>query len=152
MAGKSTVVHAHGTWHHQTGMLTAASGAAPRGGAGVGFTPPSKTEDGFEMQFGVNHLAHFALFLELKDLLLKSATPSFRSRVVSVASDAHLVSAVRFDDISFETEEYDNVCTPFPAVVGLRTRLLVAVSGACTRRSRTHVQCILFGKIAASWR
>lgn len=57
--------------------------------AGVMMTPEGKTEDGFETQFGVNHLAHFLLFQLLKPTLLSSATPAFASRVINVASSAH---------------------------------------------------------------
>ncbi|KAJ4355918.1 uncharacterized protein N0V89_003943 [Didymosphaeria variabile] len=57
--------------------------------AGVMMTPESRTEDGFETQFGVNHLAHFLLFQLLKRTLLASATPQFPSRVVNVASSGH---------------------------------------------------------------
>ncbi|KAF7712788.1 Uncharacterized protein PECH_003028 [Penicillium ucsense] len=50
-------------------------------------------QDGFEMQFGVDHLAHFLLFELLKSALLASASPGFSSRVVNVASSAHPVTS-----------------------------------------------------------
>jgi NAD(P)-dependent dehydrogenase (short-subunit alcohol dehydrogenase family) len=52
------------------------------------------TKDGFEMQFGVNHLPHFLLFELLKPALLASATPEFSSRVVNVSSSAHHVASM----------------------------------------------------------
>jgi NAD(P)-dependent dehydrogenase (short-subunit alcohol dehydrogenase family) len=47
--------------------------------AGVMATPRGRTEDGFETQFGTNHLAHFLLFLLLKDAMLAASTPEFNS-------------------------------------------------------------------------
>ncbi|GCB25846.1 WW domain-containing oxidoreductase [Aspergillus awamori] len=52
------------------------------------------TKDGFEMQFGVNHLSHFLLFELLKPALLASASPAFSSRVVNVSSSAHHVASI----------------------------------------------------------
>ncbi|XP_073693218.1 retinol dehydrogenase 11-like [Garra rufa] len=66
--------------------------------AGIMMCPPWKTEDGFEMQFGVNHLGHFLLTNLLLDLLKKS-TPS---RVVTVSSLAHETGKIHFDDINLE--------------------------------------------------
>ncbi|XXG95760.1 hypothetical protein Hte_002031 [Hypoxylon texense] len=74
--------------------------------AGVMASPKGKTEDGFELQFGTNHLGHFYLFHLLKSTLLASAGPSFNSRVVSVASGAHRRAAIDFDDLHFERREY----------------------------------------------
>ncbi|KAK3075246.1 hypothetical protein LTR53_001611 [Teratosphaeriaceae sp. CCFEE 6253] len=69
--------------------------------AGVMATPEGKTKDGFETQFGTDHLSHFYLFQLLKDTLLKSTTPDFPSRVVSVSSIGHRVGEIRFDDYNF---------------------------------------------------
>jgi len=69
--------------------------------AAVMNTPESKTKDGFELQFGTNHLSHFLLFYLLKDLLLTSSTPKFHSRVINVASKGHSYSACRLDNINF---------------------------------------------------
>ncbi len=63
--------------------------------AGVMMPPKTLTEDGFELQFGVNHLGHFALTLPLLDLLGK--TPG--SRVVNVSSLAHRQGRIDFDDL-----------------------------------------------------
>ncbi|KAF7131275.1 hypothetical protein CNMCM5793_004389 [Aspergillus hiratsukae] len=70
--------------------------------AAVMNTPEGRTKDGFELQFGTNHLSHFLLFWCLKDLLLQSSTPSFHSRVVNVSSAAHRYGPVQLDNINFE--------------------------------------------------
>ena len=69
-------------------------------------TPEGKTEDGFETQFGTNHLAHFLLFQLLKPALLSSSTPNFNSRVVSLSSIAHRYFAPNLDNIML-TGEYE---------------------------------------------
>lgn len=66
--------------------------------AGVMALPYRKTVDGFEMQFGTNHLGHFALTGLLLDILLN--TPG--ARVVTVSSSAHTMGSVRFDDLQRE--------------------------------------------------
>ncbi|HMG40972.1 MAG TPA: SDR family NAD(P)-dependent oxidoreductase [Acidimicrobiales bacterium] len=67
--------------------------------AGVMYTPQSTTADGFELQFGTNHLGHFALTGLLLDRLL--ATDG--SRVVTVSSVGHRIRArINFDDLQFE--------------------------------------------------
>lgn len=63
--------------------------------AGVMTPPYSKTKDGFELQFGSNHLGHFALTGLLLPLL--KATPN--SRVVTVSSIAHRGAAILFDNL-----------------------------------------------------
>ncbi|RDW59265.1 hypothetical protein BP5796_12189 [Coleophoma crateriformis] len=65
-----------------------------------------KTVDGFEQHFGVNHLAHFTLTTLLLPTLIKSSTPSFNSRVISVTSAGHGFSTVHFDDINL-THNYN---------------------------------------------
>ena len=65
-------------------------------------TPESRTKDGFELQFGTNHLSHFLLFYLLKDMLLASSAPQFHSRVVNVASAGHRYGPVRLDNINFD--------------------------------------------------
>ncbi|KAH6633747.1 short-chain dehydrogenase [Boeremia exigua] len=75
--------------------------------AGIMAVPFSKTTDGFESQFGTNHLAHFLLFQLVKPALLASATPTYPSRVVSVTSTGHGLGPPPFDDYNFETTPYD---------------------------------------------
>lgn len=70
---------------------------------GIMATPFSKTTDGFERQFGVNHLAHFLLTSLLLPTLAASSTPDFNSRVVCVSSAAHRFSSVRLDDYNWDT-------------------------------------------------
>ncbi len=60
--------------------------------------PYHRTMEGFEMQFGVNHLGHFALSMHLWPLI--SATPE--SRIVNVSSAAHHFGKIRFEDIHWE--------------------------------------------------
>ena len=66
-----------------------------------------KTKDGFEMQFGVNHLAHFLLFELLKPALLASVTPELSSRVVNLSSSAHHVASINESgNYNFEKTDY----------------------------------------------
>ena len=62
--------------------------------AGVMVPPKTRTEDGFELQFGVNHLGHFALTGHLFDLL----TATDGARVVNVSSKAHVPGRIDFED------------------------------------------------------
>lgn len=66
--------------------------------AGVYQCPYSRTEDGFEMQFGVNHLGHFLLTHLLVDLLRRSAP----SRIVVVSSKLYKRGEINFDDLNSE--------------------------------------------------
>jgi NAD(P)-dependent dehydrogenase (short-subunit alcohol dehydrogenase family) len=70
--------------------------------AGVMATPAGKTKDGWETQFGTNHLAHYLLFQLLKPALLASSTPEFNSRVVNVSSIGHRYGPVHLGDYNFE--------------------------------------------------
>ncbi len=67
--------------------------------AGVMMTPKATTKDGFELQFGTNHLGHYALTGLLLDRML--ITPG--SRVVTVSSMGHRLGRIRFDDLQSET-------------------------------------------------
>ena len=73
--------------------------------AGVMACPQGKTEDGFETQFGSNHLGHFVFVNRLAPLLKENA------RVIVLSSGAHHISDVNLDDPNFERTEYQ----PWPA-------------------------------------
>ena len=66
--------------------------------AGVMASPRRTTADGFEMQFGTNHLGHFALTGLLIDRLMETDG----SRVVTVSSGAHRAGRMNFDDLQGE--------------------------------------------------
>jgi NAD(P)-dependent dehydrogenase (short-subunit alcohol dehydrogenase family) len=67
--------------------------------AGVMYPPKQTTDDGFELQFGTNHLGHFAL----TGLLLERMLPVQGSRVVTVSSVGHRIRArINFDDLQWE--------------------------------------------------
>ncbi|BAX90820.1 SDR family NAD(P)-dependent oxidoreductase [Mycobacterium shigaense] len=67
--------------------------------AGVMYTPKLTTKDGFELQFGTNHLGHFAL----TGLLLDRLLPVAGSRVVTISSIGHRILAdIHFDDLQWE--------------------------------------------------
>jgi NAD(P)-dependent dehydrogenase (short-subunit alcohol dehydrogenase family) len=67
--------------------------------AGVMWTPKSTTKDGFELQFGTNHLGHFAF----TGLLLDRLLPVEGSRIVTVSSLGHRIrAAIHFDDLQWE--------------------------------------------------
>jgi NAD(P)-dependent dehydrogenase (short-subunit alcohol dehydrogenase family) len=70
--------------------------------AGVMMTPKATTKDGFELQFGTNHLGHFAL----TGLLLERVLAAKGSRVVTVSSQGHRFArnGIRFDDIQWERD------------------------------------------------
>lgn len=70
--------------------------------AGVMACPEGRTKDGFETQFGTNHLGHFLLFNLLKSSLLKSASPEFNSRVVLLSSIGHRYAEPNFDNLNLE--------------------------------------------------
>ena len=70
--------------------------------AGVMVPPYSKTSDGFELQMGTNHFGHFALTLQLLDILNNTKG----SRVVNVSSMAHKYGNINFDDLNWEKRKY----------------------------------------------
>jgi NAD(P)-dependent dehydrogenase (short-subunit alcohol dehydrogenase family) len=66
--------------------------------AGVMIPPLTRTPDGFELQFGTNHLGHFALTNRLLDRVT--------GRVVTVSSTAHRAGRIDFDDLNWERKPY----------------------------------------------
>ena len=70
--------------------------------AGVMIPPFSRTAQGFELQFGTNHLGHFAL----TGLLLPLMTNTPNSRIVSVSSIAAKINYMDFNDLNFEHKRY----------------------------------------------
>ncbi|NJL91406.1 MAG: SDR family NAD(P)-dependent oxidoreductase [Coleofasciculaceae cyanobacterium SM2_1_6] len=70
--------------------------------AGVMVPPYTKTVDGFELQFGTNHLGHFALTGQLLPLVLSTGD----SRIVNVSSAAHTMGNIDFDDLSWQKRRY----------------------------------------------
>jgi len=70
--------------------------------AGLMMPPHRRTEDGFELQFGVNHLGHFAL----TGLLLDHLLPVPGSRVVTVSSNGHRMGWIDFGNLQWENGHY----------------------------------------------
>lgn len=71
--------------------------------AGVMACPLERTEDGFEMQFGTNHLGHFLLTNLLMPLIEKGARP----RIVNLSSRGHHIDEVHFEDLNYRDRDYD---------------------------------------------
>lgn len=80
--------------HHRLDVIIA--------NAGVMATPEGRTADGFETQFGTNHLGHFVLVNRLRPLLAGGP-----ARIVNLTSAGHRFSDVVLDDINFEQMPYD---------------------------------------------
>ena len=71
--------------------------------AGVMYTPEGRTADGFETQFGTNHLGHFVLTNLLVPALVRGAP----ARVVNLSSGGHFGAGIDWDDPNFERRGYD---------------------------------------------
>jgi NAD(P)-dependent dehydrogenase (short-subunit alcohol dehydrogenase family) len=68
--------------------------------AGVMLTPEGRTQDGFETQFGTNHLGHFLLVTRLAALIADGG------RVVILSSSGHRTADVDLSDSNFERQDY----------------------------------------------
>lgn len=100
--------------------------------AGVMAVPElTRTPQGHEMQLGVNYLGHFALTVGLHDALAASGG----ARVVSLSSNAHLLSPVVFGDIDFRFRDY----TPFAAYGQAKTANVLFAVEATRRWSGDHI-------------
>ena len=78
------------SWEGEVGLLI--------NNGGVMIPPLSRTADGFELQFGTNHLGHFAL----SNRLLEHVT----GRIVTVTSVLHRIGRIDFDDLNWERRRY----------------------------------------------
>ncbi|MFE5025649.1 SDR family NAD(P)-dependent oxidoreductase [Streptomyces sp. NPDC056656] len=96
LADRSTVTEFVSAWDGPLHILVNNAGL---------MAPPelARTPDGREMQFGVNHLGHFALAVGLHPALAAAGG----ARVVSVSSIGHLFSPVVFDDLDYRFRPYD---------------------------------------------
>ena len=74
--------------------------------AGVMASPLTRTVDGFELQFGTNHLGHF-LFTNLLAPAILQAGAHPGTRVINLSSAGHSMGGVDFDDPNFEHREYN---------------------------------------------
>jgi NAD(P)-dependent dehydrogenase (short-subunit alcohol dehydrogenase family) len=134
--------------------------------AGVMLTPYQLTEDGFESQFGINHLGHFAL----TGLLMPTLLTTPKSRIVNVSSGAHSMGTMDFDNLIFGgKEKYTSIgayCRSKLANLlftkGLHHRLEIAKTGITAtaappgwsntrafRQDRSLLQALFFAQPAA---
>jgi len=75
--------------------------------AGVMATPFEHTHDGFERQFGTNHLGHFALTAELMPLIERGSGTNGGGRIVNLSSRGHHMGPVHFEDPHYQHRAYD---------------------------------------------
>ncbi|XP_059505207.1 retinol dehydrogenase 12 isoform X2 [Stegostoma tigrinum] len=108
--------------------------------AGVMMCPYTKTTDGFEMQFGVNHLGHFLLTYLLLDLMKRSAP----ARIINVSSFAHVFGRINFKDLQSE-ESYDEglaYCQSKLANVLFTRELAKRLKGTKVTVNSVHPGCV----------
>lgn len=101
--------------------------------AAVMACPFERTVDGFEMQFGTNHLGHFALFHHL----LPALRAAHGARVVSLSSTGHFRAPVDFDDIGFERREYH----PWVAYGQAKTACALTAVGIQRHHAGEGIEC-----------
>ncbi|MCL4110189.1 UNVERIFIED_CONTAM: hypothetical protein GTU68_026709 [Idotea baltica] len=75
--------------------------------AGVMACPFGRTAQGFEMQFGTNHMGHFLLSCLLAPALIAAASGGQSARVICLSSAGHRRSDIDFDDPNYEQREYE---------------------------------------------
>jgi NAD(P)-dependent dehydrogenase (short-subunit alcohol dehydrogenase family) len=96
LASQASVAEFVADWHGPLDILV--------DNAGVMAVPETRTAEGWELQFATNHLGHVALTLGLHDAL---AAASGGARVVVVSSVGHVNGGIRWNDLNFEREPYD---------------------------------------------
>lgn len=104
--------------------------------AGLISTTKKNTKDGFEMNFGVNHLGHFLLTLILLDRMKRSPL----AKIVNVGSVAHLYpSRIDFDDLLFSNKKWS-----YMEAYGTSKLAIVTMTIELAKRlpSNVHVYCI----------
>ncbi len=92
-----------GSIRARTGVLLASEGRfdAIIANAGVMAPPFGRTVDGFELQFGINFLGHFALLKALEPLIVDGG------RAIILSSQAHRVSDIDLDDLNYQDQPYE---------------------------------------------
>jgi NAD(P)-dependent dehydrogenase (short-subunit alcohol dehydrogenase family) len=118
------------------------------------YTPLGRTADGFELQFGTNHLGHFAL----TGLLLERLLAAPGSRVVTVSSVGHRIrAAIHFDDLQSE-RGYDRVAAYGQAKLAnllftyeLQRRLTAASAGTTALAAHPGVAATELGRNSQAW-
>lgn len=100
--------------------------------AGLMATPAGRTAQDFEMQFGVNHLGHFAL----SGLLLPRLLETPGSRIVTVSSTAHVPGKIRFHDLNWESRY-----RPWPAYFQSKLANLLFTYELQRRLAATSANC-----------
>ena len=99
--------------------------------AGLGFTTPQKTQDGFEIQFGVNFLGHFLMTLLLLDKLKQSKSIA---RIINITSVMYFKGKINFDDINSE-KNYG----PFKAYAQSKLAIVLFTRELAKRMERTNI-------------